>query len=51
MGTDCALCVVKCCSVQDIRNTMDIAEGIYYFFDNSPKRMRVLLRKFMMAKN
>ena len=32
------LCVVKCCSISEIRNTMDIADSICRFFGNSPKR-------------
>ena len=33
------LCVVKCCSIPEIRNTMDIAAA---FFANSPKRQLCL---------
>ena len=46
MYTHCAahalnLCVIKCCSVAEIRN-MDTAESIYRFFSNSPKRQLAL---------
>ena len=30
------LCVVKCCSISEIRNTKDIADSICYFIGNSP---------------
>ena len=36
------LCVVKCCSISEIRNTMDIADSICRFFSNSPKRQLAL---------
>ena len=36
------LCVVKCCSVPEIRNTMDVADSICRFFGNSPKRQLCL---------
>ena len=36
------LCVVKCCSIPKIRNTMDIADSVYRFFANSPKRQLCL---------
>ena len=47
MYTHCAahalnLCVVKCCSVAEIRNMMDTAESICRFFSNSPKRQLAL---------
>ena len=32
------LCVVKCCSVQEVQRAMDIADTISCFFSNSPKR-------------
>ena len=32
------LCVMKCCSIAEIRNTMDTADSICRFFSNSPKR-------------
>ncbi len=32
------LCVVKCCSIPEIRNTMDVADKIHRFFAFSPKR-------------
>ena len=32
------LCMIKCCSVTEIRNMMDTAESICRFFSNSPKR-------------
>ena len=40
--TDCAshvlnLYIVACCSIPAIRNTMDTADCVYRFFDNSPK--------------
>lgn len=38
------LCVVKCCSVVEIRNMMDTAESICRFFSNSPKRQLALER-------
>ena len=31
------LCIVSCCSIPDVRNTMDIAKCVQCFFDNSPK--------------
>ena len=36
------LCVVKCCSIPEIRNAMDIADSICRFFCNSPKRQLAL---------
>ena len=36
------LCIVKCCSIPDIRNTMDIADCISRFFAYSPKRQLCL---------
>ena len=36
------LCIVKCCSIPDIRNTMDIADSISRFFAYSPKRQLCL---------
>ena len=36
------LCVVKCCSILEIRNTMDIADSICRSFGNSPKRQLCL---------
>ena len=49
MYTHCAahalnLCVVKCCSIAEIRNMMDTAESICCFFSNSPKRQLALER-------
>ena len=38
------LCVVECCSIPEIRNTMDIADSICRFFGNSPKRQLCLER-------
>lgn len=32
------LCVMKCCSIAEIRNTMDTADSVCHFFSNSPKR-------------
>ena len=32
------LCVMKCCSIAEIRNAMDTADSIFRFFSNSPKR-------------
>ena len=32
------LCVVKCCSIPEVRNTMDIGDRICCFFAFSPKR-------------
>ena len=32
------LCVMKCCSIAEIRNTMDTADSVCRFFSNSPKR-------------
>ena len=39
------LCIVKCCSIPEIRNTMDTAESICRFFFNSPKRQLALENK------
>ena len=39
------LCIVKCCSIPEIRNTMDTAESICRFFFNSPKRKLALENK------
>ena len=36
------LCVVKCCSVLEVSNAMDLADSIVRFFDNSPKRQNSL---------
>ena len=36
------LCVVKCCSIPEIQNTMDIADSICRLFGNSPKRQLCL---------
>ena len=36
------LCLVKCCSIKQIHNTMDTAESIYHFYRNSPKRQLAL---------
>ena len=36
------LCVVKCCSISEIRNTMDVADSVCRFFNNSPKRQLAL---------
>lgn len=36
------LCVVKCCSIADIRNIMDTGDSICRFFANSPKRQLAL---------
>lgn len=38
------LCVVKCCSIPEIQNTMDTADSICRFFSNSPKRQLALER-------
>jgi len=38
------LCIVICCSIPDIRNTMDMAERVHRFFNNSPKRQLALER-------
>ena len=38
------LCVVKCCSIAEIRNTMDTANSICCFFSNSPKKQLTLER-------
>lgn len=32
------LCVMKCCSIAEVRNAMDTADSICRFFSNSPKR-------------
>lgn len=32
------LCIVKCCSIPEIRNTMDIADSVCRFFAHPPKR-------------
>ena len=31
------LCVMKCCSLREITNTMEIADSVSRFFTNSPK--------------
>ena len=31
-------CIVKYCSIPHIQNAMDIADSVYHFFANSPKR-------------
>ena len=36
------LCVVKCCSILEVRNAMDTADCICRFFNNSPKRQSAL---------
>ncbi len=36
------LCVVKCCCIPDIQNTMDSGDSICRFFANSPKRQLAL---------
>ncbi len=36
------LCVVKCCSISEIRHTMDVADSVYRFFAFSPKRQLCL---------
>lgn len=36
------LCVVKCCTIPEIRNKMDVADGVCRFFGNSPKRQMCL---------
>lgn len=36
------LCVVKCCSIQDVNNVMEIADKVCHFFCNSPKRQLAL---------
>ena len=38
------LCVMKCCSIAEIRNAMDTADSICRFFSNSPKRQLALER-------
>ena len=38
------LCVMKCCSIAEILNTMDTADSICCFFSNSPKRQLALER-------
>lgn len=32
------LCIVKCCSLRDVDNMMQIADKVVRFFGNSPKR-------------
>ena len=32
------LCVVKCCSISEVNNVMQVADKIACFFSNSPKR-------------
>jgi len=39
-----SLCTVSCCSIPDVRNTMDMAECVQRFFDNSPKCQLALER-------
>ena len=36
------LCVVKCCSIREISNMMDVADKVARFFGNSPKRQLAL---------
>ena len=36
------LCIVKCCGLPEIRNTMDLADSIYRFFYFSPKKQLAL---------
>ena len=36
------LCVVKCCSVPEVRSAMDTGDAICCFFANSPKRQLAL---------
>ena len=36
------LCIVKCCRISEIRNAMDVADSVYRFFANSPKRQLCL---------
>ena len=36
------LCIVACCSIPAIRNTMDTADCVYRFLDNPPKRQLAL---------
>jgi hypothetical protein len=36
------LCVVKCCSISEVKNAMDTADCICRFFNNSPKRQSAL---------
>ena len=38
------LCVMKCCSIAEIRNTMGTADSICRYFSNSPKRQLALER-------
>ena len=38
------LCIVKCCTILEVRNTMDICDSIYRFFANSPKRQLALTK-------
>ena len=36
------LCVVKCCSIREVGNMMQIADKVARFFGNSPKRQLAL---------
>ena len=36
------LCVVKCCSIREVNNMMDVADKVARFFGNSPKRQLAL---------
>ena len=36
------LCVVKCCSISEVNNIMQVADKIARFFSNSPKRQATL---------
>ena len=36
------LCIVKCCSISEVNNVMQVAVEIAHFFSNSPKRQATL---------
>ena len=36
------LCIVKCCSISEVNNAMQVADKIARFFSNSPKRQATL---------
>ena len=40
------LCVMKCCSIREVRNMMQTADKISRFFNNSPKR-QILLEEWI----
>jgi len=43
------LCIVKCCSIREIQNSMEIADSVCRFFNNSPKR-QLFLETFLQGE-